>query len=311
MLQDRNLNWKGVCMNNRNVRVSHFTAWNIVPDELIENFMAEFAAAGAEYITLMSRQLIQMLGEPEYAVRLGSQMKKLKLKTADAHGLAGPDYDLDIPGRREGIIADHKRALEYCAEFGVETYTVHVGAAPWCRRPDPFDFDVLRPNALDTLEKILPVAEKLGIVLAVENSFEPVNSPDEVIGYIRHFNSPYIRCCYDSGHANYMAGRNKDPSRYKDSFHEIVWRGKIVFEDRAVEKLSPYIVTCHLHDNSGYGDDHVLPGTASGTIDWKTLMPKLLACPDLRSIQNESNFATQHVPVQEVCRIFNKISAMK
>ncbi len=292
----------------KEIRVSHFAAWNVVPDCLIENFMAELAAAGAEYITLMSRQLARMLNEPDYAAELQSVLKKLGLRMRDAHGLAGPLYDLDIPERHEELIEEHRRALGFCAEFGIRTYTVHVGAAPWCRRPDPRDLEELRSNALDTLEHLLPEAEKLGIILAVENSFEPVNTPEEVLFYIRRFESPFLRCCYDTGHANIMDAHRKDPAKYKETFHHIVWRDNLVLEEDALGKLAPYVVTCHLHDNCGYTDDHVLPGTERGTIDWKRLMERLRACPNLESFQNESNFAVQHVTAGEVCRIFENIT---
>lgn len=290
------------------IRVSHFAAWNVIPDCLIENFMAELAAAGAGYISLMSRQLARMLSEPGYVAELKTTLAGLGLSMHDAHGLLGPLYDLDIPDRHAELIDEHKRALGFCAELGVRTYTLHVGGAPWCRRPDPCDLEELRSNAFDTLDHILPEAEKYGIILAVENSFEPVNAPDEVLRYLRHFDSPFLGCCYDTGHANIMDAHGKDLARYKETFHSIVWREHIALEEDALGKLAPYVVTCHLHDNGGYTDEHVLPGTKGGTIDWNPLMKRLCACPKLESIQNEANFATQHVTAREVCRIYDTIA---
>ena len=210
-------------------------------------------------------------------------------------------------------------ALDICGELGIETYTVHVGAAPWCRRPGHVGMDVLRPLALDTLEKILPRAEKNNCILAVENSFEPVNAPCEVLCYIRHFSSPFLQCCYDAGHANIMgkflyapdgSRKEKDLSLYKQSFRDIVWCDGLRLEEDTLALLAPHVVTCHLHDNNGYGDNHVLPGMPGrGTIQWKRLLKQLFACPNLKSLQNESNFAATHVIARDVVSIFRSIEA--
>lgn len=302
---------------NKIYNVSHFAAWNVVPECLEENFMAELASAGAKKITTMSRQLAAMLENRQYLENYKKILKKLSLETKDAHGLAGPLYDLDIPENHEKIIEYHKKALDICGELGIETYTVHVGAAPWCRRPGQVKMDVLRPLALDTLEKILPYAEKNHCILAIENSFEPVNAPGEILYYINTFSSPFIQCCYDSGHANIMAKyfyhkdgsrTEKDPAKYKQTFHDIVWCDGLKLEEDALALLAPHIVTCHLHDNDGYGDNHILPGTPGrGTIFWQRLLKQLFACPNLKSIQNESNFATAHVIAKDVVRIFEYI----
>ena len=53
-------------MQDKKFKVSHFAAWNVVPECLEHNFMAELAAAGAERITTMSRQLASMMENKEY-----------------------------------------------------------------------------------------------------------------------------------------------------------------------------------------------------------------------------------------------------
>ena len=151
----------------------------------------------------------------------------------------------------------------------------------------------------------------------MENSFEPVNAPGELLYYINYFSSPYVKCCYDSGHANIMgkyfyhadnSRTEKDPAKYKPTFHEIVWFEGLKLEEDTLGLLAPHVVTCHLHDNDGYGDNHTLPGCPGrGTINWKRILKQLFACPNLKSIQNESNFATNHVIAREVVRIFDYI----
>ena len=53
-------------MQDKRFKVSHFAAWNVVPECLEHNFMAELAAAGAARITTMSRQLATMMENKEY-----------------------------------------------------------------------------------------------------------------------------------------------------------------------------------------------------------------------------------------------------
>lgn len=56
-------------------------------------------------------------------------------------------------------------------------------------------------------------------------------------------------------------------------------------EEHALETVADQVVTCHMHDNSGYADQHRMPG--DGTVDWKTMIPKLKACPRMLEFQTE------------------------
>ena len=141
--------------------------------------------------------------------------------------------------------------------------------------------------ALKTLEELLPCAMANNMVLAVENSFELPNSAKEVMGLINHFNNhPNIGACYDSGHANCMAtAPGKSLDKYEPYFYTCWWENGVIPEDNALETMASQIVTCHLHDNTGYGDLHGMP--LDGTINWKELVPKLKALPRLTEYQSE------------------------
>ena len=199
------------------------------------------------------------------------------------------------------MIDDHKRAMNYCAESGCKTYTVHMGAfeSVFYQTPN----DVLRPLVLDSLENLLPLAEKLDLVIALENSYERSNTPVEVAYYIEHFNSPFIQCCLDVGHANLMAPA---PGKKREKYFQEMdwaWGEKIDEYEGAYQRLAPYIVTCHLHDNDGYSDAHRLPG--EGTIDWADLIPKIKRCPHLISMQTE--VTTTGIAIGKLVETFNKI----
>lgn len=285
--------------------ISHFYFWHRIPEELFENIMAEFAWHGVRFLTFTDKQCFRLVEDEDYVRRFAKIARNAGISIHDVHAPCGKEYDLDIPDEEihSLLVKRHIRCMELLSDAGARTYTVHVGAYPYVRNDAlRSELPVLRKYALRTLEELLPCAEKTGIVICVENSFEPPNSPDEVLYYLNHFNTPGIRCCFDAGHANYMAGKGKKEELFTD-YHKIAsWRGRIVFEDSALEKLSPYIVTAHLHDNDGYSDAHGLPGT--GTIDWARLLDALSGCKGLLSVQNETDAFVHKVPIASECSVF-------
>lgn len=267
-----------------------------------ERVLAEFAENGAKSIVATNDILERFLNEPTFFYLFCKLMEKHGLKFKGCHGLWSGVKDLNCDDRqyRDISIANHKRAMGYAAEAGCREYVVHIGAL--CCYYRPYDEQKMRDYACDTLEKLIPEAEKLGIIIAVENSFEPTNTTDEVLYYINKFPSPFVGVCYDAGHANIMTGIGKDKSRYGAGM-QLPWANNIEFEDHALEKLAPHIVTCHLHDNDGYSDQHFLPG--KGTINWEKLIRDLSACPRILSMQAEVSMATDVVPIRKLCTTFD------
>ena len=278
----------------------------MVPDQLFGNLLCEFAANGAGAVAINEWMAARLLDERRYYTSL-ENMAKGTIKLFEIHAPFGECWDLNcsVISRREQMIAEHIRCMNYAAEMGCKTYVIHVGAWDCIFRPE-ISLERMRELALDALEKLLPAAEKTGIVLAVENSFEMSNAPDEVLWLLNHFDSPFLGCCFDVGHANYMApAADGKPKAY--SVHQVdkAWRGNLIQEPAAFEKLCPHIVTCHIHDNKGLGDDHALPG--NGTVDWGKLMPELLKAPRLISCQSEVAALRDKISVKELCGTMNRL----
>ena len=251
----------------------------------------EFLDNGVRRFVISDTLIKKMIDDPEKAAFLHRVCKEMDVEFCSVHGMYGNDFDLNIPvpERRPAMFQEHIRAMEIASEFGCKTYTVHVGAGFYCYKKIPLS--TLRPLALETLENLVPAAEKLGMIVAVENAFEMPNSAREVIGLVNHFGgNPAIGVCYDTGHAHCMASApGKDKSKYQPYFPQCWWENGVIWEDNALDTLRDQVVTCHIHDNDGYGDLHAMP--FDGNIDWRALIPKLISCPRMIDFQTEVCFS--------------------
>lgn len=289
----------------KEIPLSHFFPWKKINDDFVTNILCEFADNGAESVVLTDEWGKRLVKEPGFYTTLLGWLRESGMKIFECHGLWSIAYDLNVTDRprRRAMIEEHKLCMEYAADLGCRTYVMHIGAFD-CYYKDT-TLEEMRRLAVESLEKLIPAAEKLGIIIAIENSFEPSNTPDEVLYFLNYFNTPVLGCCFDTGHANIMAKTpGKDPAKYA-SYMNVCWKNGVVEEADAFGKLAPHIVTCHLHDNDGYGDAHNLPGT--GTIDWKTLIPALKNCPRIVSMQNETSAGAYHVSIAKLCRTFDEL----
>ena len=265
-------------------------SWGNLPNEMYPRVLREFLDWGIDKIVFGDSLITRGLAEPEFVDFLRDLTKRLGVSFVAMHAPYGRAYDMDIPdfGRRPGMIADHRKAIGIAAEFGSKTYTIHVGASHYVRREAKLP--VLMKLAAETLEELVPAAERIGIVIAVENAFEPPNSARRVLELVTpYIGNRYVGVCFDTGHANCMTMKpGKDIAKYRDYMYRSWFETGIVPENDALEVLKPYIVTTHMHDNDGYGDSHSMPG--DGTIDWSKLVPELKNCPRMLEYQTEVNY---------------------
>ena len=276
-------------------------AWKTVPDELVPPVMQEFADNGAKNLVLIESWLERLLREPGFYSKLKGWLRACSLNIFECHGLWGQGYDLNITDRprRKGMIEDHKMAMEYAADLGCKTYTVHIGNY----------YPGMEKSIFEALEQLIPEAEKNRIIFAIENGFDPGNSPDGLLLYLKKFQSKFFGCCLDTGHANVM---RPDPAKKMELYAGYVknnWGGKIIQEPDPIGKLSDYLVTAHLHDNDGYSDAHMLPGT--GTVPWEKWIPALKNCPRFVSLQSETSAVKYWISVRKMCEVFDGLAKLQ
>ncbi len=138
-------------------------------------------------------------------------------------------------------------ALEGTAAVGAPCMAIH-NIMPFGvdTPPDPARFmDMNR----EFFSRLLEKAKAAGVVIALENMpFKklPLSTPEQVLNFVKEFDSPFFRVCLDTGHAAVFGLSPAD----------------------AVRQIGKEYLAClHVHDNDGAHDLHWLP--YRGVIDWE------------------------------------------
>ena len=287
------------------VRKTPLTYWynfTGLDEKLRRLVMAEFAADGAKHLVLSDGLLKMIGGAPKLYLKLGEEMRDAGLDFVDAHAPFGGECDLAIPvpEYRRQMLARLKFNLQLVRDFGVDSCCVHIDTTVYPGYTMAQHFDAARA----ALDEVLPVAEELGVVICLENIFKPLNTVDDILTLIKEFPSPCLGACYDSGHANIMEHGISDPECIAhDRFGK--WGLPVPWEHDVLDRLLPYIVNCHLHDNHAAKDEHDLPGT--GTVNWSAVFTKLRTAPRLKSIQSEVASADHFIPIKRLVETFERL----
>lgn len=105
-----------------------------------------------------------------------------------------PLSDPDPKVREKGLDA-LKLTIEDAGVYGADTVLLVPG-----RVTESVSYDECWDRSVAEIKKALPVAEKLNIIIAVENVWNNfLLSPLEAVNYVDQFNSPLIRFYFDCG----------------------------------------------------------------------------------------------------------------
>lgn len=154
------------------------------------------------------------------------------LQLLDLHGSAGVEKNWSSSQEYQRLAGVElvKNRIEMTAYLSADVVIMHVPG-------DPDSASVRKSlNELETFTR------DRNVRIAIENgSFEAI------CRLLSEYDPVYLGLCYDSGHGNMKDGKGLD---YLDSI-----------KDR--------LISVHLHDNDGTGDQHRLMFT--GTVDWERL----------------------------------------
>ncbi|MBR7127444.1 MAG: sugar phosphate isomerase/epimerase [Lentisphaeria bacterium] len=266
--------------------------------------MKEFAANGAKHLIISDQLFLQLMQDSTLAKKLMHEMAQEGLSFVDSHAPSGRLLDLNCPDLsfRSEMINRHKIVLNIAASMGVKTVTIHCGL-DFVTKEVPLETHVARTK--EALEKLLDEAEKCGVIIAIENIWTPNCHPDVLLDIKKDFPTDYLGFCYDSGHANLIDKNHVNCfNQTQNDWIKILNLPEVKWEDRALEKMLPHVVSCHLHDNDGSCDQHRLIGT--GNIDWKHIKKLLMQAPRLQCIQSEM----ANDSIREICEAMKFFEAL-
>jgi sugar phosphate isomerase/epimerase len=212
----------------------------------------DLAASGARAVEVgLPLDGAQGLTPMECAGRVHRALKGAGIAVRVVHAEFGGAADLSVAddAARQGAIERHKLALETCAVLNSRLLVIHAG-----HHYTEGDADRAVDRAADSISQLLDHAADCGVTLAVENlpPGHVLDSPQAVREFVEGINSPKLRACYDSGHANVTGDAAE-----------------------AVDAMAPVLASLHLHDNDGTADQHRMLG--EGTIDWKAVGDRVRA----------------------------------
>jgi hexulose-6-phosphate isomerase len=107
------------------------------------------------------------------------------------------------PERRRKALELATRMIDVARLVGTENLLVVPGAvyAAWVEEFSPVPNDVCEQRAREAIQRLIPVAEKAGVLLNIENIF--VNgflfSPQEMVSFVDSFQSPVVNVHFDTG----------------------------------------------------------------------------------------------------------------
>ncbi len=240
----------------------HFVEWKKISDGDMDQVLCQLVDWGIDALVAHPCWGMREQELPGYLPELNRKFRLAGLNTPACHAFWGKGYDLGYLSEEQKMdsLRQHSDFLLYLGSMGVKTYTLHPGF----QKAQPIPEAVWR-NLAANVELLLPAAEDAGIILALENGQEAAADLEKLVDLISGFKHSSLGLCFDSGHAHCYSGLGVSG---------------------ALTLCSDQIVTCHLHDNDGSGDQHNPPG--EGSIDWQAMIPALKKCPRLVHAETES-----------------------
>ena len=222
---------------------------------LDRDHLVEIAAHGFDAVEIFAARTHFDVTDPGALVALAEWLDDTRLTLSSFHAPIAAGYvngvwrePLSLAAtdevRRQRAVEDTQAVLAAATVVPYARLVLHAGA------PAPYGTaaDNGRSSFVRSLGELLPVAEQVGVALAVEVIPNTLSSASALVSLIEGEDEMQgVGICMDVGHARLL--------------------GDVV---DAIEACSGHLVTTHLHDNRGDSDDHLVPG--QGVIDWNAAL---------------------------------------
>jgi sugar phosphate isomerase/epimerase len=288
----------------KNLPITYYLDFSNYAEPVRRSFLHEVACCGIKHLVLNDRIIAQIMRNPGWAKVMQKELADEGLSFVDAHAPFGWTFDMNTAfvDERPVTMLRHQMHLHIARLMNVDSITIHIGND--YRYPEvPLQTHLDRIEEM--LDNLLPVAEECKVCLCIENIWLRNTTPEMLWYFKDKFPTEYLGFCYDAGHANIMNnGRLHPASRAHDGWQAM---GKAMpdWDDKILEKMLPYIVTCHLHDNFGAQDEHNLPGR--GNVDWEHISKVLPSAPNIKLLQSEVIAQRNSIAIKELSEKFDLI----
>ena len=287
---------------SKSIPLTYLLGLDIDNEERRRQYLHEAAVSGIKNIVLASNIIAAIVWSPAMEGIIRKEVEQEGLTFVDSHAPFGPDIDMNMPDICRMNSLRHLLHIKIAASMNVDTITIHIGNDHTCVGDS---VDVQIDRICSKLDQLLPEAEKNNVVICIENICLPINTPENLWRIKKRFDTPYLGFCYDSGHANLVDKARNMETSYVHRVWSKFTDETPALDDKILEKMLPYVVNCHIHDNFGDRDQHDLPG--SGNIDWQKIVPLLKSAPRLRSIQAEIGCLRNSLSLRRYSECFEKL----
>ena len=277
--------------------------------------LKSLACHGVRHIVLTNSMFQLMMRNKGLSYKVKAAVEEAGLDFVDAHSICGTWWDLNEPdeSRREEMIATHIHTMALASSMGVKTITIHVGGSlspgrnyppsPWLEAICQLSLEQMIDNAVKALKILVPYAESLGVTICIENIYYVCTTPEVLLEIKRHFPSEALGLCCDVGHAN--VSRPLYEASDNPLHRAMAADASSPLSLQIIRQMLPHIVNCHLHDNDGLQDQHLLPGM--GNLDWDSISALLRKAPRLQCLQSEVMPVQKGIMLPSLVNAFQRI----
>ena len=270
------------------MKIAISTRWNAGEHLDGEAMLSEILALGVDQVELGYDLRLDLVPGVQKVVASGA-VKVVSLHNFCPVPVAAPRGHPEIytlasvdASERERAVLNTGRTLRFAAEMGARAVVAHAGNVAITKRsPDllalcaagrMFDstyeriklkLQVAREKKVgkqldflrQSLDRLAPVMEETGVVLALENlpTWEAIPTEVEMEILCREWADRKVRCWHDIGH-----GRIRELMGF-------------INLERWLERLAPWMAGVHIHDVRPPAIDHAMP--PGGLVDFASLKP--------------------------------------
>ena len=248
-----------------------------------EPYLKRIAEAGFSHVHWCHQWNTDFVYSEHEIEAIARWLKDYGLGLFDLHASAGREKGWGSPREYEraaGVELVRNR-MDMAARLGTDVIILHLPPASEGEGRD----DAYWTRLLRSLDELRPCASGRGVRIAIENG-----DFDAIEKVLSSSGPEYVGLCYDSGHGN-VRGDGLD----------------------RLDGLKDRLISIHLHDNDGSGDQHRLP--FSGTVDWPRLA-RIIAessyekCVSMEVSMRNSGFADEDAFLAEAFEAGIALSGM-